>query len=262
VLRLTVLTQSELITFDSIRTCSQCAGAFSKARRVPTQTRPQNHRGEYTQRAFSPPPISNGSLSPPPTFSSQTSLLGPGVAIAPHELPLHMTPQSNFAPPPSEFSSLHEEPLGLEHRSPAIVERPSLSRTIRMQDTRPISSISSGNSSFQESTKTSQAANGIFGLRWGRSSKAPKKTSTKTRATALLPDSLQFCFSNCAKHLLVWRRNGDSIVRICAHDRQSRLLSLTNSIPNGEMDRSVNIKLVEEGEGWISVILLNKQVCK
>jgi hypothetical protein len=179
----------------------------------------------------------------------------------PQELHLDVVSQSEFPPFPSELSILHEEAFRSGSRPSTILERPLSNRAVYAQNSRSITSISTENSSLHESNRTSHISQGIFGLRWGRSPKPPKKTLTRTRATAALPDSIQFCFSSCAKYLLVWARNGESIVRICAEYNDSKLLSLSNSIPNGEVDRSVNIKFVAEGEGWISVILLNKQVC-
>jgi hypothetical protein len=42
--------------------------------------------------------------------------------------------------------------------------------------------------------------------------------------------------------------------------RESRCITLSQTIPPSEVDRSVNLKLVSEGHGWLAAVLYHKQV--
>ena len=75
-----------------------------------------------------------------------------------------------------------------------------------------------------------------------------------------LPTSLSFLFSATGHTLLLWRRNGHSLVRINMQSHKSRSFPLLNAIPRTDGDREVNVKLVAEGHGRIAVILYQRQV--
>lgn len=92
----------------------------------------------------------------------------------------------------------------------------------------------------------------MWGFRWPRKGSHPRRRP--------LPTSLSFLFSATGHALLLWRRNGHSLVRIDIQSHQSQALPLLNAVPRTEGDREVNVKLVAEGHARIAVILYHRQV--
>jgi hypothetical protein len=88
----------------------------------------------------------------------------------------------------------------------------------------------------------------------------PKERS-KVKEIDSLPASLSFCFSASGQSILMWRRNGHCIIRIEIPSRSSDSLPIFHAIPEHEEgDRSVNLKLVAEGHGWIAAAMYYQQV--
>jgi len=111
--------------------------------------------------------------------------------------------------------------------------------------------IVSTDTSRQESLLSPNPQN-VWGFRWPRRGSHPRPRP--------LPTSLSFLFSATGHALLLWRRNGHSLVRIDIQSHQSQSLPLLNAVPRTEGDREVNVKLVAEGYGRIAVILYHRQV--
>lgn len=94
----------------------------------------------------------------------------------------------------------------------------------------------------------------ILGFRW------PRKGSPKHPRRRPLPTSLSLLFSATGRTLLLWRRNGHSLVRMDIESYKTQSLPLLNAVLRTGGDREVNIKLVAEGHGRIAVILYHRQV--
>lgn len=76
-----------------------------------------------------------------------------------------------------------------------------------------------------------------------------------------LPDNLTFTFSATGESVLLWRLNGNSLVRIQVKDRTSCSLPLRTALQAYDGDKTVTIKSAHEGKEWIAIILDNKQAC-
>ena len=97
-----------------------------------------------------------------------------------------------------------------------------------------------------------------------------KKTSIASSSSGLskeipgnpLPSALSFCFCASGRNLLIWKKDGDSIISINIESRRSRSLSLLKSIAPSEEDKRVRVKLVAGGNDWIAAVMTHKQVCQ
>ena len=95
-----------------------------------------------------------------------------------------------------------------------------------------------------------------------------KKTSIASSSSGLskeipgnpLPNALSFCFCASGRNLLVWKKDGDSIISINIESRWSRSLSLLKSIAASEEDKRVRVKLVAGGNDCIAAVMTHKQV--
>lgn len=75
-----------------------------------------------------------------------------------------------------------------------------------------------------------------------------------------LPDALSFTFSGVGNNLTLWQKNGHSLIHIKISSWESKRLDLRQTLPSQDPDRSLNIKLIAEGDGWISAIIYRKRV--
>jgi hypothetical protein len=83
----------------------------------------------------------------------------------------------------------------------------------------------------------------------------------KSRGPEPLPTSLSFAFSASGQSILMWRRNGHCIIRIEIASSSSDSIPVFHTIDESEEgDKSVNLKLVAEGDGWIAGALYYQQV--
>ena len=97
-----------------------------------------------------------------------------------------------------------------------------------------------------------------------------KKTSIASSSGGLskeiqgnpLPSALSFCFCASGRNLLIWKKDGDSIISINIESRRSRSLSLLKSIAASEEDKRVRVKLAAGGNDWIAAVMTHKQVCQ
>jgi hypothetical protein len=87
-----------------------------------------------------------------------------------------------------------------------------------------------------------------------------KKDSPKKEVLESLPNTLSFAFSSAGQNLVLWRKNGHSLIHIKIASWESKMLPLRHALPTQDPDRGVNIKLVAEGDGWISAIIYHKRV--
>lgn len=94
-----------------------------------------------------------------------------------------------------------------------------------------------------------------------------KRTSIASSSSGLskeiqgnhLPSALSFCFCASGRNLLIWKKDGDSIVSINIESRRSHSLSLLKSIAPLEEDKRVRVKLVAGGNDWIAAVMTHKQ---
>lgn len=94
-----------------------------------------------------------------------------------------------------------------------------------------------------------------------------KKTSIASSSGGLskeiqgnpLPSALSFCFCASGRNLLIWKKDGDSIISINIESRRSRSLSLLKSIAASEEDKRVRVKLAAGGNDWIAAVMTHKQ---
>jgi hypothetical protein len=122
---------------------------------------------------------------------------------------------------------------------------------------RRTASIVSTDTSSGSSDSRSRTENNLFGFRWGLQSKKTPKVRVKNP----LPVSLTFAFSSPGSSILLWKRNGSSLLRINLTARQSRAIPLANMASSSEAGSGVNIKLVAEGDEWVAAVVYNKLVC-
>jgi hypothetical protein len=211
-----------------------------KARRIPVAP-PEPERTPKHDRSRSAG--SNNSLAPPPqthrprTPSIDQQLLTPTPASTPDRarIPARSPEPSHAISPPDGIMVVGPVHPQAQVAMPAAPGSPG----------RPQSDIS---------TDTSRKGYRRSIIDYFRTSRL------KERKFGPLPDSLTFTFSATGQSILLWRRNGHSLVRIQVQDRTSCSLPLINALPAFEGDRSVAIKTIHEGREWIAIILYYKQV--
>lgn len=96
----------------------------------------------------------------------------------------------------------------------------------------------------------------------GLFSRRRKKEASKPEVRDPLPDSLSFAFSGVGNNLTVWQKNGHSFIHIEIASWESKRIDLRQTLPAQDADRSLNIKLIAEGDGWIAAIIYRKRVCR
>jgi hypothetical protein len=93
------------------------------------------------------------------------------------------------------------------------------------------------------------------------SSRAKSSKSRPSPTATPLPRFVSYCFTASRESLLLWKRNGQSIVNVNVSTHDAKSFDLTNAIPTMETDKSLSIRLVAAGSRWICVVVLRKQVC-
>lgn len=130
-----------------------------------------------------------------------------------------------------------------EWRGPQLFAPPSILPTL---------SDSSSASGDNVSSETSLLG-GLF-------SRRKKKDAFKAETRTLLPDSLSFAFSGVGNNLTLWLKNGHSFIHIKIASWESKRIDLRQTLPAQDADRTLNIKLIAEGDGWIAAIIYRKRV--
>lgn len=74
------------------------------------------------------------------------------------------------------------------------------------------------------------------------------------------PDSLSFAFSGVGNKLTLWQENGHSFIHIRIVSWVSKRIDLRQTLPAQDADRSLNIKLIIEGDGWIAANIYRKRL--
>jgi hypothetical protein len=83
---------------------------------------------------------------------------------------------------------------------------------------------------------------------------------TSSENTGSFPKYLSFCFSLSGTNILIWKKDGQALVRIEVESRRSRLLDLKDMIPTSDEANTVTIRYVAEGNDWISVLMSHNRV--
>lgn len=94
--------------------------------------------------------------------------------------------------------------------------------------------------------------------------KSPRLTksvaSGDSQGGSTLPKYLSFCFSLSGEYLLIWKKDGQSLVRVEVESRGSRLLDLTDMLVATDEVIAITIRYVAEGNDWICVLLSQNRV--
>jgi hypothetical protein len=254
-----------LIYLGLARYCTLCRSneTFTKARRVPTteiasKSRQNTHPQDQHSRSasLSPPPIS---ISPTPATEVSTPSIPSAISDSLAELPQCSSPVdsrshpnesiSSFSPPPSShaFHGIYPQSGGFARPFQA---HSGLSRNLPSYRTPSIVSTDTSSPSVVHIPRS-------FGALFTR---RRQRDTSGIHSHSPLPSSLCFAFSTSGRNLVLWRKNGHSLIHIKIASWESKSLPLRHTLPTEESDRGINIKLVAEGDGWISAILYHKQV--
>jgi hypothetical protein len=232
--------------------CPRCAEPFQKCRRIPLPdkyeelTRPTTfHRQRSSQG-------SQSSSSPAPPVPLSRSFIAPTSyqpTISANKMGVTESPPQQYTDSIAVGSVRLARPLSTSPTSyPEVV--PS-SPPPWPQSFRSLSSIST-----DAITKDKDSSS--FGrFRWLSSKKFKKPAEIPP-----LPTPLKFRFSASGLFLLLWSNNSHLITRIELNSNKSTVISTLQIIPESESDRSITLKLVVEGDGWIASILYHKRVCE
>jgi hypothetical protein len=208
-----------------------------------------------------PSPISIS--PPPPTFCHRASSLSISTIAsdALPELPEHPSPLFarsdpsesvlSFSPPHSitELNGIYPQSGG----STALNIRYSPTLSVRIPSELPHSVITSDTSSMTRTEDTSRSFATFFGRK-------KRKEIAKLHDRLPLPDSIAFVFSSSGHNLVLWRKDGDSLIHIKIASWESKSLQLKHTLPYEETNHGINVKLVAEGDGWISAVIYHKKV--
>ncbi|KAE9965493.1 hypothetical protein BLS_007615 [Venturia inaequalis] len=148
-------------------------------------------------------------------------------------------PPSTLPPTPGSFSpslSPREWKVPQSYAPPSIV---------------PTLSDSSSTSGDNVSSQTSLLG-GLF-------SRRKRKGTLKPEVRDPLPESLSFAFSGVGNNLTLWLKNGHSFIHIKIASWESKRIDLRQTLPAQDADRTLNIKLIAEGDGWIAAIIYRKR---
>jgi hypothetical protein len=85
--------------------------------------------------------------------------------------------------------------------------------------------------------------------------------SGDSQGGSTLPKYLSFCFSLVGENLLIWKKDGQSLVRIEVESRGSRLLDLRDMLTANDEVTAITIRYVAEGNDWICILLSRNRVC-
>ncbi|KAI0413832.1 hypothetical protein F5X98DRAFT_390426 [Xylaria grammica] len=108
-----------------------------------------------------------------------------------------------------------------------------------------------------------QKRNGLFNIKWPGSKTKPERKSNHPRSTysqesneSGLPKFMLFTFALTGRAVLVWKKDGENLVRIGLEAPAHQSISLGELLPgNVNIDRSVSIRFAVEGSEWISAIV-------
>jgi hypothetical protein len=89
---------------------------------------------------------------------------------------------------------------------------------------------------------------------------AKSVASADSQSGSKLPSYLSFCFSLSGENLLIWKKDGQALVRIEVESRGSRLLDLTDILPAPDEVTAITIRYVAEGNDWICMLLSHNRV--
>lgn len=131
-----------------------------------------------------------------------------------------------------------------EWRGPQLYAPPSILPTLS----------DSSSASGENVSSESSLLGGLF-------SRRKKKETFKPEVKNSLPESLSFAFSGVGNKLTLWQKNGHSFIHIKIASWESKRIDLRQTLPAQDADRSLNIKLIAEGDGWIAAIIYRKRVC-
>jgi hypothetical protein len=134
-------------------------------------------------------------------------------------------------------------------RAPPSYPAPS----VRTTSTDSSSPSSESRPNRESSLRESPLLGGLF-------TRKKKKEITKKAVLDPLPDALSFVFSSAGNNLTLWHKNGHSLIHIKIASWESKRLDLRHTLPAQDPDRGLNIKLVAEGDGWISAVIYRKRV--
>ena len=62
------------------------------------------------------------------------------------------------------------------------------------------------------------------------------------------------------KNLLLWKKDTRSLVRIELESYSSRLIDVTNMLPQSDEGQTGNIRCVAEGNDWIAIVMSHSRV--
>ncbi|KAI0434336.1 hypothetical protein F5Y09DRAFT_267763 [Xylaria sp. FL1042] len=112
-------------------------------------------------------------------------------------------------------------------------------------------------------TSPEQKRNGLFHIKWpGSKTKSdrgkvqPRSTYSQESNDSELPKFMSFTFALTGGALLVWKKDGDILVRMELEASVQRSINLGELLPSGaDIDRSVSTRFAVEGSEWISAIV-------
>jgi hypothetical protein len=127
------------------------------------------------------------------------------------------------------------------------------SPSVRTTSTDSTSPSSESRPNRESNLRESPLLGGLF-------TRKKKKETPKREVLDPLPGALSFVFSGAGNNLTLWHKNGYSLIHIKIASWESKRLDLRQTLPAQDLDRGLNIKLVAEGDGWISAVIYRKRV--
>ncbi|TGJ88701.1 hypothetical protein E0Z10_g123 [Xylaria hypoxylon] len=108
-----------------------------------------------------------------------------------------------------------------------------------------------------------QKRNGLFNIKWPGSKMKPERKNTQPRSMysqesneSGLPKFMSFTFALTGRTLLLWKKDGETLVRIGLEAPVHQSIGLDELLPGGAIiDRSASIRFAVEGSEWISAIV-------
>ncbi|KAI1425702.1 hypothetical protein F5Y12DRAFT_784478 [Xylaria sp. FL1777] len=225
--------------------CPACGQLTTKARHIPSL-------------CFAPtgsPIISDITLTPP---LPQERFDSPWQAISRQHYPSHYSQKSTESVSQHSSQSFNTS-LIRNPPSPTLPE--------------PIASLSIIDSHLEEfrpatrsppsTASPEQKRNGLFNIKWhgskiksDRKNPQPRSMYSQESNDSALPKFMSFTFALTGGALLVWKKDGNAIVRMDLGAPVHRSISLGELLPgNTDIDRSTNLRFAVEGSEWIAAIV-------
>ncbi|KAI5922068.1 hypothetical protein F4810DRAFT_721593 [Camillea tinctor] len=239
--------ETGLLEFEhSPSRCPSCRQVTTKARRIPPLC--------YTPQ----PQIPIEHLSP----SAAPEVVTEYVKL-PQSTSTPSDPYARLSPPTPENSQVGSQTTP----SPTLPEPVSYLHSIEreLSEIRP---FTPSRDPPPEPSQPQPKRTGFCSRKWLGSKPKPSRKDSKPKSTysqdsngePTLPQFLSFGFSHTGKNLLIWKKDGEALVRIEVEADGGRLLDLREMLPLSEgegdaVDILVNLRFAAEGDEWIAAII-------